>query len=55
MTQMAQKSLEEGTISDADFAAIAGLVREWMGIDLQPHKRTMVASRLSKRLACHWL
>ena len=50
MTQLAQKSLEEGTISDADFAAIAGLVREWMGIDLQPHKRTMVASRLSKRL-----
>ncbi|MFY0617116.1 MULTISPECIES: CheR family methyltransferase [unclassified Shimia] len=47
---MAQKNLEEGTISDADFARIAELVREMMGIDLQPHKRTMVASRLSKRL-----
>ncbi len=50
MTQLAQKTLEEGTISDADFARIAGLVREMIGIDLQPHKRTMVASRLSKRL-----
>ncbi|MBO9478093.1 protein-glutamate O-methyltransferase [Shimia sp. R11_0] len=50
MTQMAQHTLEEGSISDADFSRIAGLVREMMGIDLQPHKRTMVASRLSKRL-----
>lgn len=50
MNQMAQHTLEEGTISDADFTRIAQLVREMMGIDLQPHKRTMVASRLSKRL-----
>ncbi len=50
MNELAHISLEEGTISDADFASIAALVREWMGIDLQPHKRTMVASRLSKRL-----
>lgn len=50
MNTVAPHTLEDGTISDADFARIAGLVREMMGIDLQPHKRTMVASRLSKRL-----
>lgn len=50
MNEMAQHTLEEGAISDTDFARIAQLVREMMGIDLQPHKRTMVASRLSKRL-----
>ncbi len=50
MTQLAQHTLDEGSISDADFGRIAELVREMIGIDLQPHKRTMVASRLSKRL-----
>ena len=37
-------------ISDADFSLIAGLVHDMTGIDLQPHKKTMVASRLTKRL-----
>lgn len=50
MSMKDQKSLEEGSISDADFARISSLVRDMTGIDLQPHKRTMVASRLSKRL-----
>lgn len=42
--------LDEVTISDADFVRIAGLVRSMTGIDLQPHKRAMVAARLAKRL-----
>lgn len=50
MSMGTEQSLEEGSISDADFARISGLVRDMTGIDLQPHKRTMVASRLSKRL-----
>ncbi|QGX99687.1 chemotaxis protein [Roseovarius faecimaris] len=33
-----------------EFNKIVGLVREFTGIDLPPHKKTMVAGRLSKRL-----
>ncbi|TCL08240.1 chemotaxis protein methyltransferase CheR [Shimia isoporae] len=50
MTQNLGHMLEDGTISDGDFARIAGLVRAMTGIDLQPHKRAMVAARLAKRL-----
>lgn len=34
----------------ADFAAIRGLVKEKAGINLEPHKRDLVISRLSRRL-----
>lgn len=37
-------------LSDADFAALARLVREDSGIHLPPSKRGLVLSRLSKRL-----
>lgn len=50
MTGEPMHLLDEDSISDADFARIARLVREMTGIDLQPHKRAMVAARLAKRL-----
>ncbi|KPA20853.1 Chemotaxis protein methyltransferase [Shimia sp. SK013] len=50
MTQTKGHTLDDGTISDGDFARIASLVRSMTGIDLQPHKRAMVAARLAKRM-----
>jgi chemotaxis protein methyltransferase CheR len=42
--------LNEYILSDADFAAISSLISEAAGITLQPSKKTLVYSRLAKRL-----
>lgn len=50
MTLSSRQILDDETLSNADFSRVAGLVRSMTGIDLQPHKRAMVAARLAKRL-----
>jgi chemotaxis protein methyltransferase CheR len=42
--------LTEYVLSDADFTAISSLINEAAGITLQPSKKTLVYSRLVKRL-----
>lgn len=42
--------LTEYVLSDADFAAISSLINDAAGITLQPSKKTLVYSRLVKRL-----
>ena len=41
---------ENELVSETDFTKIARLVYDMTGIDLQPNKKAMVASRLAKRL-----
>ncbi len=50
MKNQHDQSPDDDTISQADFARVASLVRSKTGIDLQPHKRAMVSARLAKRL-----
>ena len=42
--------VEDSAISDEEFSLIQGLVKEQAGIALSEHKRSLVASRLGKRL-----
>lgn len=50
MTTLAGEAADRALLADEDFAKIVELVRDMTGIDLPPHKKTMVAGRLAKRL-----